>query len=220
MAADRGDSVSMLNPRIVGRSSSHYTRLARIFALELGVVCDFSPVYDLASRNPADYAGNPALKLPVLTLGETVVFGAENICRTLAEQVHGAVRVVWTEDLPGAQERNAQELVWHAMQAQVQLVFGTQVAKLPAENMYFEKAAIGLRSALAWLDAQVDDLQHALPPRDLSLVEASLFCLWEHLGFRVSVPVASCGRLAAFAETFRARPSAQATPYAFDVPPG
>lgn len=206
-------------PCIIGRSSSHYTRIARIVAIELGVACDFSPVFDLTSRDTVDYGGNPALKLPVLLIGDAVAFGTENICRSLAERAGGSVRILWGEDLPGMPARNAQELVWHGMQAQVQLVFGTQGAKLPEQNIYFEKAAAGLSNALAWLDANVDGMLHALPARDTSLFEVSLFCLWEHLHFRPSVAVDSYPRLTAFAAAFGQRSSARQTAFAFDRPP-
>ncbi|MEI7037650.1 glutathione S-transferase N-terminal domain-containing protein [Fulvimonas yonginensis] len=207
-------------PRLVGRSSSHFTRLARLFAETLGVGCDFTPVHDLASRDPSDYAGNPALKLPVLVLPEGPVFGAENICRTLAALAPEPRRIVWTEQLPGLRARNAQELVWHGMGAQVQLVFGMQVARLPGENVYFAKAGDGFRNALAWLDANLEAVLLELPPRDLSLLEASLFCLVEHLAFRDTLPLAPYRHLAAFADAFRERPAAQRTAYAFDVAAG
>jgi glutathione S-transferase len=207
-------------PRITGRSSSHFTRLARVFALELDVACEFAPVYDLASLDARDYAGNPALKLPVLTMHGATVFGAENICRVLAESAPTPRRIVWPEDVRELQVRNAQELVWHAMQAQVQLAFGTQIAKLPADSVYFVKAAAGLRNALEWLDARLPSVIDALPPRDLSMLEASLFCLVEHLAFRPTIPLAPYGRLTAFAREFGQRASAGNTAYRFDLPPG
>lgn len=206
--------------RIVGRSSSHFTRLVRVFAEELDVAYAFSPVFDLASMDARDYAGNPALKLPVLTRGDEMVLGADNICRVLAQCAPAPRRIVWPEDVRDVQARNAQELVWHAMQAQVQIGFGTQVAKLPADNVYFVKAAAGLRNALEWLDERMRPALDSLPPHDLSMLEASLFCLVEHLSFRETVPVDAYGRLAAFAREFGTRASARSTGYKFDVPPG
>ncbi|MGC4087143.1 MAG: hypothetical protein QM756_04410 [Polyangiaceae bacterium] len=50
---------------LVGRSSSHFTRLTRVFAAEFGVRYRFQIVPDLLSTEPADYADNPALKLPI-----------------------------------------------------------------------------------------------------------------------------------------------------------
>ena len=204
---------------IVGRSSSHFTRLVRLFALELGVACEFAPVYDLSSLDARDYAGNPALKLPVLRMGDVAIFGAENICRTLAELAPEPRRIVWTEDVRGVRARNAQELVWHAMQAQVQLGFGTQIAKLPVDSVYFVKAATGLRHSLEWLDERVQEVIDDLPPHDLSMLEASLFCLLEHVEFRATVSLTPYGRLTAFALAFGQRSSAQQTPYVFDLPP-
>ncbi|MFC5579893.1 glutathione S-transferase family protein [Rhodanobacter terrae] len=220
MSVEHGTRGGMPVPCIVGRSSSHFTRLVRVFAEELGVACEFAPVYDLSSLNPSDYAGNPALKLPVLKLGDVRVFGAENICRTLAESAPERRRVVWPEDLRDLPARNAQELVWHAMQAQVQLAFGTQVAKLPADSIYFAKSAAGMRNALEWLDERLPPIIDAMPPRDISLLEASLFCLIEHLAFRATVPLLPYGHLTALARAFGERASAQRTPYMFDTPPG
>jgi glutathione S-transferase len=216
----REDHIAGAGPalRITGRSSSHFTRLVRVFAEELGVACEFLPVYDLASLDPRDYAGNPALKLPVLMKGDASVFGAENICRVLAESAPERRRIVWPEDACDVQARNAQELVWHVMQAQVQLGFGTQIAKLPVDSIYFVKAAAGLRNALEWLDERVQPVVDALPPRDLSMLEASLFCLVEHLAFRPTIPLAPYGRLTAFAREFGKRASAGNTAYRFDAP--
>ncbi|MBB6244026.1 glutathione S-transferase N-terminal domain-containing protein [Rhodanobacter sp. MP1X3] len=220
MTIEDDNTVRISVPCIVGRSSSHFTRLVRVFAQELGVACEFAPVYDLASLDRRDFAGNPALKLPVLKMDDVAIFGAENICRTLAESASERRRIVWPEDVRDAQTRNAQELVWHAMQAQVQLGFGTQIAKLPADSIYFAKAATGLRNALDWLDEKLPPIIDALPPHDISMLEVSLFCLIEHLAFRATIPLTPYGHLTAFAHEFGQRASAEQTPYMFDVPPG
>jgi len=103
------------------------------------------------------------------------------------------------------------------MGAQVQLVFGMQVARLPAENVYFAKATDGFRNALAWLDANLESVLQGLPPRDLSLLETSLFCLLDHLVFRDTLPLDPYRHLAAYTAAWRQRPAAQRTAYAFDV---
>lgn len=206
--------------QIVGRSSSHFTRMPRIFAEELGVPYELVPIHDMKALGPEVYAGNPALKLPILRTDYGVLFGAQNICRALAEQARKPVRVVWPEDMHDDLSRNAQELVWHAMTAQVQLVMGTAIGKLPADNVYFAKIRAGFQGALRWLDTHLEDAQRALPsPRDLSVFEVSLFCLIEHLEFRETIPVTPYSRLVRFAREFAKRPSAQRTAYRFDTPP-
>ncbi|HEY0684657.1 MAG TPA: glutathione S-transferase family protein [Steroidobacter sp.] len=210
----------MTQLQIVGRRSSHFTRLTRLFAEELGIAYEIVPIFDMTERAPQIYADNPALKLPILRAGEEVVFGTENICRALADRAGAADEIVWPERLRGTLSRNAQELVWHCMTAQVQIVFGTVVSKLPSDNVYFEKARQGFEGALAWLDAHVAEALEALPAnRRLSLFEASLFCMIDHLHFRKTVPVEQYASLQSFVRAFGERPSAQRTPYQFDVPP-
>ena len=210
----------MSNTQIIGRSSSHFTRLSRIFAEELGIPYELMVVYDMTQLGPEAYANNPALKQPILRCDGRVLFGTQNICRALAEMSDRTIRIVWPEDLQDDLSRNAQELVWHCMNAQVQLVMGTIVGKLPGDNIYFSKARAGMENSLQWLDAHVDDALRALPAeRTLSTFEASLFCLVEHLVFRQTVAVQQYGELANFVRQFGLRPSAQNTAYRMDPPP-
>ena len=58
----------------------------------------------------------------------------------------------------------------------------------------------------------------ALPAdRDLSYLEATLFCLVTHLEFRGVVPVAPYPALANFCASFAQRASARETAYHFDA---
>jgi glutathione S-transferase len=205
--------------RILGRSSSLFTRVPLIFAEELGIRYELEPIYDMTHMDPRVFGDNPALKLPSLRRGESLLFGSQNICRALAALARPAARVAWPEDLRDDLSRNAHELVWHAMSAQVQLVFGTIVAKLPADNVYFAKARAGFENSLRWLDQHAAEILGALPARDISLFEVSLFCLIEHMSFRDSLPVAPYPALLRFSERFAVRPSALHTLYRFDASP-
>jgi len=203
---------------IIGRSSSHFTRLTRIFAEELRVPYRLVPVPDMKVLSDKAYGGNPAMKLPVLRTSGSTLYGALNICRAISERSSQAARIIWPEDLRDPLSRNAQEFVWHGMAAQVQLAFGTVICKLPADNVYFVKSREGFIGALSWLDAQLTAVRGLLPAaRDLSLLEVSLFCLVDHLTFRPSVPISPYRALIAFAETFGQRSSARRTPYRFDA---
>jgi len=203
--------------RIIGRRSSLFTRVALVFAEELGIAYELEPIHDMTVADPSAYGGNPALKLPILSRGDSSLFGAQNICRALAEISGPTRRILWPEELRDDLSRNTQELVWHCMGAQVQLVFGTMVAKLPADNSYFAKGRAGMDHSLHWLDQHAQRVLDSLPVRDLSLLEVSLFCLIEHLVFRATLPLAPYPALAAFSDRFAARPAAQRTRYRFDA---
>jgi glutathione S-transferase len=207
--------------QIVGRRGSLFTRVARIFAEELGVSYELVPIYDMKQLDTETYADNPALKLPILRRGASTLFGTLNICRALAESVGATAQIEWPEDRSDALARNAQELVWHCMATQVQLLIGTVIGKLPADNIFFVKARTGLDGSLHWLDAH---LASVLAGRRahcrLSVFEVSLFCLIEHVRWRETAATDHCAHLIAWAETYASRSSAQATVYEADIPPG
>jgi hypothetical protein len=136
----------------------------------------------------------------------------------LGELAAAPLRIVWPEQLRDDLSRNAQELVWHAMAGQVQLVFGTIIGKLPADNVYFAKGRAGFEGSLHWLEQHAPRVLEALPPRDLSLFEVSLFCLIEHLEFRGTLPIAPYPTLRRFSEYWAQRPSALRTRFRFDAP--
>lgn len=205
---------------LVGRSTSHYTRVAAIVAHELGLSVERRSVRDLASQDASLYGGNPALKLPVLVTPTGAVFGTENICRALVRRATTARNVVFPEDVNDELAQNAQELVWHAMAAQVQWVMGTRVCGLPSDNVYFVKCRLGLEASLGWLDRHLGATLAALPgDRDLSLFEVTLFCLVAHLDFRPSVPLEGYTALLRFADDYGTRASCQRTPFRTDATP-
>lgn len=204
---------------IMGRQSSHYTRQLRLLAHELGVDYALQPIHDLMSEDPAVFAGNPALKLPALRQGDTVVWGSLNACRWLARQADdGVARVFWPEQAATALAMNAHEVLAHAMAAQVEVVFHEIVSKRPPDPAS-RKRRTSLVECLAWLDRHWDDIRAELPPARIAIFDLGLFCLLEHLPFRNPIDLSSMPRLTAFASAFATRPSAQATPYRFDAPP-
>jgi glutathione S-transferase len=201
---------------LVGRSSSHYTRTARLFALELGVAHTFRPVLDITSADAATYAGNPALKIPVLVDGGGALFGTENICRELARRSAAPARAVLRGDVADRRVANAEEMTLHAMASEVVLI----MAKISGgdERAAGPKVRRSLENALAYLDANADAALAALPAdRALSFLEASLFSVVTHLPFRQVMDVSAYARLQAFCAGFAARESARQTEYRFDA---
>lgn len=198
---------------IHGRSSSHFTRVTRIFAAELGVTYSLEVVRNLQSTDASEYGGNPALKLPVLSTPEGTWFGALSICREFARRSDRALRIVWPEALTLALLSNAQELVTTAMATEVSLIMtGAEVTKAST------KMRTSLASSFEWLEQNLDRVLSALPAeRDLSYLETTLFCLGTHLPFRGVMSTEPYPRLNAFCKRFGERVSARVTEFAFDA---
>jgi glutathione S-transferase len=210
---------------LFGRSSSHFTRVARIFAAELGSSYDFRVVSNLLSTNPEDYGGNPALRLPVLHTPEGKWFGALNISRVFERHADaesapagGRVRgrVVWPEDLNRPLTANAQELTLQAMSSEVALIMA-RVAKADEAAANLAKQREGLERILGWLDVNVEAVLDALPTeRATSFLEVTLFCLVKHLEFRDILSIVPYRALGEFCVRFGDRASVQQTPFHFD----
>jgi len=199
---------------LVGRSSSHFTRTARVFALELGVAHGFRPVLDIGAREAGAYADNPALKVPILVDERGALYGTENICRELARRSGKREQVVLRGDIEERLVANAEELTLHAMSAAVILITN---ALAGADRPAPPKVRPSLENALAFLETHVDDVRAALPPaRVLSFWETALFCLVRHLPFRDIMDTSGYTRLQAFCREFEQRPGAASTPYKFD----
>lgn len=169
--------IETMRVEIIGRQSSHYTRVVRMLARELGIAAPLAPIFDLMSTDPATYAGNPALKLPALRVGDDVVWGSLNACRHLARQIDGGeARVFWPEDARTPLLMNAHEVVTHAMAAQVEVVFHEIVSKRSADTTS-RKRRESLLGCLAWLDAHLGAIRAQLPAERIALFELMLFCL-------------------------------------------
>ena len=190
--------------------------MARIFAHELGVAYDFRVVPDLMSASAAAYAGNPALRLPILEAASGTWFGTLNICRELTRQSERTLHIVWPEHLEHALLANAQEFSVQAMTTEVALVMA-KLAHSDPQNAHQTKQQASLLNLLAWLEANVNEALAALPAqRELSYFETTLFCLMTHLEFRQVLSVTTYPALGAFCAHFATRDSARETPFFFD----
>jgi glutathione S-transferase len=190
--------------------------VTRIFALELGLAPALRVVPSLASANASDYGGNPALRIPALVAASGTWFGALSVCRELMRHARSERRVIWPEALDRALLANAQELTVQAMSTEVSLIMGSlNGAELPAAHR--DKLSTSLRGSLSWLDENIAAVLELLPPRDLSFLEVTLFCLITHLEFRSLLPVGDWPRLQQFCARFAERDSARATPFRFDA---
>lgn len=200
---------------LIGRSSSHFTRVARIFAAELDVSYSLLPLRDLSSPHVAHYGGNPALKIPVLKTESGVWFGSLPVCQEFHRRSSRSLRVIWPHELTTSETSNAQELVLHAMATEVNLLLSRLPGATP-QLPQLEKMQASLAGTLAWLETHVDSVLAGLPPRDLSFLEVTLYCLLAHLPFREVMDVSQHERLSHFAAHYAERESVKLTPFFFD----
>lgn len=203
----------MSHPILVGRSSSHFTRIARLFAIELGVAHTFRPVFDLKSLDVGEYSGNPALKIPVYIDEKGPLFGTENICREIVRRSGKESFVVLRGDVADRVVANAEELTLNVLTTEV-----TYVTLRLNEQPPLPKLMPSIEKSLDYLEQNLDAALAALPEhRALSFLEVALFCVLEHLPFREVLDITPWKRLDEFRLRFGERESAKATVYRFDT---
>lgn len=204
----------MTDLALIGRSSSHFTRVARIFAFELGVPYEFRPVLDLTVTERSAYGENPALKIPVLVDARGSLFGTDNICRALARRSTKTLSIVMRGEDGDRAVANAEELTLHVMSSEVTLILAKAAGK---PELVPPKVKHSIDNCLDWLDDNIQEVLTKLPrDRQLSFVETALYCLVTHLPFRDVLDVSRWRRLTTFADEFGRRESARATEYRFD----
>lgn len=209
-------------PTLIARRSSHMSRVALLTAAEVGIEVKLQPLLDLLSESRDDYAGNPSLKVPVLTTAVDSHFGALNICRRLAALADHSGAIVWPEQLGTALLQNALEVVLNAMATEVHLIMARmasmqadQDSPLPAN---LKKARASLENSLLWLEANFASIHTALRSlAGLSYLEICLFCFLDHLEWRKVHRLDGLPQLQGFRDAFAQRPSAQSTSYSFDA---
>lgn len=203
---------------LVARSSSHFSRITRIYAAELGVPHVFEPVFDITSTASSVFADNPLLRVPSLRTPEGTWFGSLGICRELARRSSAGLRLVWPEDLMHVVGSNAQEVVTDAMNTGV-VITTSRMQKISDDSPALVKPFARLQGALGWLESNLDAAIASQPSGDLGFLEVSAFCFLTHLEFRGLGTLEGRPNLRAFCERFAARASARATPYRLDQPP-
>jgi glutathione S-transferase len=203
---------------LIGRSSSHFTRIAKIFAHELGVRYEFRVVHEIASTRSTDFADNPALRVPSLRSGQSIWFGSLNICRELARRATVPHTVLWPEDVREPLAANAQELVLETMAAEVTIVMA-RLSGIASDHPFMAKPLARIEASVAWLENELTGVLSRLPPHSLGFLEVSAFCLCKHLGFREILSIDDRPNLVAFCQEFGRRPSAQHTEFHFDQEP-
>lgn len=210
-----GKAAARVLPRVVGRSSSHFTRVVRMFAEEAAVSYEFQIVPSLVSQDAGSYGGNPGLRLPNVITEKGPVFGALGSCRALASVAVDPPLMVWPEATPAGVAANALELTLQAMSTEVTLIMLSGTDSKPSP--YADKLHSALRGMMMWLDTNVATALTALPDRQLSYLELTLFCLTDHLEFRKVMSLNGHDSLIRFRHGFAERSSAMATSYRFDT---
>lgn len=183
---------------------SHFARKIRILLRELGLEFELEYVDDLLSSDPADFGGNPILRIPTLVDGDQWVVESDRIAQYLAERYDPQDRFqVLGMDV---QQRNALSMIHAAMIAEVEIILSQRSGIEEIGRFdYFRRHYVVIDRCLAWLE---EEGAQAWPQVDCSYLDIALTCMWDHLQHYGTLPeMERFPWIAARVATFRERPA-------------
>jgi glutathione S-transferase len=167
--------------KLVGTPLSHFTRKVRIVLHELDLPFVFEPVTDLLSTQSERYR-NPLLRVPALIDGGQTLIESDHIVRHIvATRAPGDPLNVLSPDVD---DLNRLAVLNGIMQHEVTLILAARGGLDEAmQHGYFLKLREAMSSALAWLDAGLEEERQSFDYVDVATV-----CMWQHLLHYGSVP--------------------------------
>ena len=159
---------------------SHFSRKVRIVVRELSVECEESFVPNLLSSDPADFGGNPILRVPVLRDGARWVIESDQIVRHLLETCDRDNDRFWFFSM-NAEQRNALSILSAIMGAEVELILSRRSGLVSeAGALYFGRYRSVIGHGLAWIEANGAAVW---PEAEFSYLDIALVCMWDHLRY-------------------------------------
>ncbi|MEM7249717.1 MAG: glutathione S-transferase family protein [Acidobacteriota bacterium] len=153
---------------------SHFSRKVVIVLAELGLDHEREHVPDLLSTDPADFGGNPILRVPVLEDGENWVVESDAIVRYLLERHDPGDRLgLGSLQVP---QRNTLSVIASIMGAEVELILSQRSGA--SRGRLFDRHGEVIEHCLAWLERHGPSAWTDLP---FSYLDVSLTCMWDHL---------------------------------------
>ena len=157
---------------------SHFSRKVRIVLRELDLACEETYVPDLLSSDPADFGGNPILRVPVLKDGALFVIESDQIVRHLLETYDRSADRFAFFSMDAAQ-RNALSIISAVMGAEVELILSKRSGLVAASGArYFGRYREVIAHGLAWLEERAAAIW---PTVEFSYLDIALLCMWDHL---------------------------------------
>ncbi len=190
--------------RLFATPLSHFSRKVRLLLDHLEVECEIVDVGNVADAEPAMFAGNPLMSVPVLQDGDVQLIESDLIAAHLARKFDPEDRYGVLTDDPDA--LNMRSVMNGVMASEVRLILAERTGLDTTASPYFDKARHVIEAGLAWLEERAA----FFTPNTPRYREFHLASLWDHLAYYETVPM-SYPLLADTAATLGARPVFQET---------
>ncbi|NQU49748.1 MAG: glutathione S-transferase family protein [Planctomycetes bacterium] len=185
---------------------SHFARKIRILLGELGVPFELVFVKDLLSSHPADFGGNPILRIPTLVDGEHWIVESDQIARHVVEKFDAEDHLHCLDMT--VDQRNALSMINATMGAEVEILLSARsgIADIQSYS-YFQRHYEVIQHCLIWLEKNG---KRIWPKNEFSYLDIALICMWDHINYYQTIDnLGDFSLLKQRADMFSSRPSVQ-----------
>jgi glutathione S-transferase len=196
--------------KLYGSTTSPFVRRVRIVLAEIGVPTSLT-IVNTKETEGILRAVTPLWKMPVAEVdGQTIFDSRVIIDYLLARHAHPTIATHGGE--PTVRESNVRSVIDGALEAAIFVFYlrrdGADVDRMP----YALKQVERVHSALAWVEAQLDETARLGGTGDaIALPELALATALDWMDFRATYETSQHPRLQPFRARFAARPSFAAT---------
>ena len=156
---------------------SHFSRKVRLVLDHFKVDCDLEDVGSVASLEPAHFADNPLMNVPVLKSGDDWLVDSDHIAFYLARKYDASDRLnISTNSIA---VMNARAVMNGIMQNDVKLVLGERTGINIDDLVYFQKARKSIAGGLLWLQER----RHLLNGNRPTYLDFHFISMWDHLKY-------------------------------------
>lgn len=194
--------------RLYATPLSHFARKIRILLQELKIPFELEYVENLLSSDPADFGGNPILRIPTLVDDVHWVVESDQIARHVVERFDPQDRFgVLHRNM---QQRNALSMINAAMGAEVEILLSQRSGIEGIQDFnYFRRYYVVIDRCLDWLEAEGAQIW---PEQDCSYLDMALACMWDHLAhYQTTAKLEQCPWIAQRVDSLRQRQAFEET---------
>jgi glutathione S-transferase len=163
--------------KLYGTPTSHFARKVRILLDLYSVPYEFVDVGNVAEGDMEKFAGNPLMKVPILSDGTSWLIESDHIANDIVQKFDSTDRYLVRARDPWA--LNIRAVLNGIMSEEVKVILARRTGVPIEQYRFFDDAREAIFNGLQWLEENASRFNIDSPRYQ----EFHLVCAWEHLEY-------------------------------------
>lgn len=163
--------------KLIATPLSHFARKARLLLDLYEADYEFVDIVSVIETDTKHFAGNPLMKVPILSDGENWLIESDYIAAYIVKKLDQSDRYnVETQNLF---DLNARAVMNGIMADEAKYILARRMKTPVEDSAYFSKALKSISEGMGWLE----DNSNKFDSKNFKYKELHLYCLWQHLEY-------------------------------------